>query len=161
MTSNLMLAPRRVAGRFDLLERRLRRYDPRFQATVRALAARHSRIADLAVSFPALLFALAVPRRGLDPAPALARVVDGAGLAEAAAAAELPMWTRKLPPEAFARPIARLPDGELFRRRSQTTCRDLRSLRRHGCRRWLTLPNGRMSRRRCGSRVSWCASRAA
>jgi hypothetical protein len=116
MTSNLMLALRRGAGRSDLLERRLRRYHPRFQGTVRAVAMRHARIADLAVSFPALLFALAVPRRGLDPAPALARVIDGACLAEAAAAAELPMWLRKLPPEALARPIARLPDGELFRR---------------------------------------------
>ena len=116
MTSNLVLAPRRGAGRSDLLERRLRRYHPRFQGTVRALAMRHSRIADLAASFPALLFALAVPRPGLDPAPALARVIDGSALAEAAAAADLPMWLRKLPPEAFAHPIARLPDGDLFRR---------------------------------------------
>jgi hypothetical protein len=116
MTSNLVLAPRRGAGRSDLLERRLRRYHPRFQGTVRALAMRHSRIADLAASFPALLFALAVPRPGLDPAPALACVIDGVALAEAATAADLPLWLRKLPPEALARPITRLPDGELFRR---------------------------------------------
>jgi hypothetical protein len=116
MTSNLVLAPRRGAGRSDLLERRLRRYHPRFQGTVRALAMRHSRLADLAASFPALLFALAVPRPGLDPAPALACVIDGVALAEAAAAADLPLWLRKLPPESLARPIPRLPDGELFRR---------------------------------------------
>jgi hypothetical protein len=116
MTSNLVLAPRRGAARSDLLERRLRRYHPRFQGTVRVLAMRHSRIADLAASFPALLFALAVPRPGLDPAPALARVIDGVALAEAATAADLPLWLRKLPPEALARPIPRLPDGELFRR---------------------------------------------
>jgi hypothetical protein len=116
MTSNLALAPRRAAARSDLLERRLRRYHPRYQGTVRALAMRHSRIADLAASFPALLFALAVPRPGLDPARALARVIDGVALAEAAAAAGLPLWLRKLPPEALARPITRLPDGELFRR---------------------------------------------
>jgi hypothetical protein len=78
---------------------------------------RHSRIADLAASFPALLFALGVPRPGFDPAPALARVISGRGLAEVAAAAGVPMWLRRLPPEAFARPIMRLPDGELFRRR--------------------------------------------
>ena len=83
---------------------------------MRALATRHSRIADLAASFPALLFALAVPRPGLDPAPGLARVIEGCALAEAAAAANLPLWLRKLPPEALARPIPRLPDGELFRR---------------------------------------------
>ena len=116
MTSNLVLAPRQGAGRSDLLERRLRRYHPRFQGTVHALAMRHSRIADLAASFPALLFALAVPRPGLDPARALARVIDGRALAEAAADAGLPLWLRKLPPEALARPITRLPDGELFRR---------------------------------------------
>src|SRR6185436_7774602 len=115
MTSNLVLAPRRGAGRSDLLERRLRRFHPHFQGTVRALAMRHSRIGDLAASFPALLFALAVPRLGLDPAPALARVIDGVALAEAAAA-DLPLWLRKLSPESFAHPIARLPDGERFRR---------------------------------------------
>lgn len=116
MTSNLVQAPRRAAARSDLLERRLRRYHPRFQGAVRALATRHSRIADLAASFPALLFALAVPRPGFDPAPALARVIDGLALAEAAAAADLPLWLRKLPPEALARPITGLPDGERFRR---------------------------------------------
>jgi hypothetical protein len=116
MTSNLMLAPRRGAGRSDLLERRLRRYHPRVQETVRSLAMRHSRIADLAASFPALLFALAVPRPWLDPARALARVIDGRSLAEVAAAAEVPLWLRKLPPEALTRAIPRLPDGELFRR---------------------------------------------
>jgi hypothetical protein len=59
---------------------------------------------------------LAVPRPGFDPAPALARVIDGLALADAAAAADMPLWLRKLPPEAFERPIARMPDGELFRR---------------------------------------------
>lgn len=116
MTSTLVLAPSLGAGRSDLLERRLRRYHPRFQGEVRALAMSHSRIADLAASFPALLFALAVPRPGLDPTQALARVVDGRGLTEAAAAADLPLWLRRLPPEAFVRPIERMPDGELFRR---------------------------------------------
>ena len=101
MTSNLMLAPRREAARSDLLERQLRRYHPRFQGAVRALAMRHARIADLAASFPALLFVLAVPRPGQDPAPALSRVVDGLPLAEVAAAADGALWLRKLPPEAL------------------------------------------------------------
>jgi hypothetical protein len=116
MTSTLLLAPRREAARSVMLERRLGRYHPRFQGAVRALATRHARIADLAASFPALLFALAVPRPGLDPAPALARVIDGLALAEAAAAADVPMWLRKLPAEALIRPIMRLPDGAPFRR---------------------------------------------
>lgn len=77
---------------------------------------RHSRVADLAVSFPALLFALAVPRPGLDPARAIERAIEGVSLAKVAAAADVPMWLRKLPPEALSRPIAKLPDGEIFRR---------------------------------------------
>ncbi|WP_407187474.1 hypothetical protein [Bradyrhizobium centrosematis] len=116
MTLNILPAPCQVAGRSELLERRLRRYHPRFQNAARALAARHPRLADLAASFPALLFALAVPRAGLDPSRAIACVVDGAPLAQAAAPADLPLWLRRLPPEAFVCPVPRLPDGELFRR---------------------------------------------
>ncbi|GLR87938.1 hypothetical protein [Bradyrhizobium iriomotense] len=116
MTLNWLLASRREAVRTDVFERRLRRYHPRFRGAVHAQAMRHARIADLAASFPALLFALAVPRPAFDPARALACVIDGRSLAEAAAAADLPFWLRKLPPEAFAGPIAKLPDGELFRR---------------------------------------------
>jgi hypothetical protein len=117
MNSNNLRTVRKTVARATMVERQLRRYQPRFQRTVRALACRHSRIEDLAASFPALLFALAVPRSGLDPEPALARVIEGLSLAEAAMAADLPMWLRRLPPEAFARPLKRLPDGDLFRRR--------------------------------------------
>jgi hypothetical protein len=116
MTSIVLPAPRREAERSDLLECRLRRYHPRFQGVVRALAIEHAHIADLAVSFPALLFALAIPRPGLDPAPALAHVIAGRPLAETAAAADLPLWLRKLPAESFTGPIPKLPDGALFRR---------------------------------------------
>ncbi|WP_229186726.1 hypothetical protein [Bradyrhizobium oropedii] len=77
---------------------------------------RHTRAADLAVSFPALLFALAVPRVGVASASALACVIDGRSLAGAAAAAGVALWLRKLPPEAFTSPITRLPDDELLRR---------------------------------------------
>ena len=117
MTSILLPAAHREAARSDLLASRLRRYHPRFQGAVRALAMRHPRIGDLAASFPALLFALAVPRPGFDPALVLDRVIAGAALGEVAVAAGLPMWSRKLPPEAFACRIPKLPDGELFRRR--------------------------------------------
>jgi hypothetical protein len=116
MQSKLLRVPAWGAAHSDLVERRLQRYCPRFQGAVRALAMRHSRIADLAVSFPALLFALAVPRPGLDPTRALELAIEGAALAEVAAAADVPMWLRRLPPEALADPIMKLPDGELFRR---------------------------------------------
>ena len=92
MTLPLLLASRRVATRSALLERQLRRYHPHVQGRIRALAVRHTRLADLAASFPALLFALAVPGTGLDPARALARVIDGQSLPDAAAAARIPPW---------------------------------------------------------------------
>jgi hypothetical protein len=101
----------------DRTERRLRRFNPRLQGAVRALARRHPRLADLAVSFPALLFALAAPRCGFAPEPVIIRVIEGARLAELAAAAGLPLWTRKLAPEAFDRSLPRLSGGDLIRRR--------------------------------------------
>jgi hypothetical protein len=103
-------------ARPPLVDRRLARFSPRLQPAVRALAARHTRLADLAVSFPALLFALAVPRRGFTPEPVIARVIEGVSLSELAAAASLPVWLRRLPPEAFVTHIPVLPDGALFRR---------------------------------------------
>ncbi|WP_194477690.1 PcfJ domain-containing protein [Bradyrhizobium sp. CCBAU 53338] len=116
MTPHLLPAPCQAAGRSDLLERRLRRYHPHVQGAVRALAMRHPRVADLALSFPALLFALADPQARRDPACAIASAIDGAALAQVAALVDLPMWLRKMPPEAFVRPIPPLPNGELFRR---------------------------------------------
>jgi hypothetical protein len=99
------------------IEHRLRRYRPRFNKVVCALAGRHARLAELAVSFPALLFALAVPRRGFAPEPVIERAIEGAPLVELGDGAGLPLWLRKLPPEAFVEPLPTLPDGELFRRR--------------------------------------------
>ena len=104
-------------ARADTVERRLRRYCAPVTAQVRALAGRHPRLADLAISFPALLFALAVPRVRFDPRPAIARVTAGDSLADVAGEARLALWLRKLPPEACVRPIPPLPDGALFRRR--------------------------------------------
>src|SRR5215813_7276080 len=111
MRSKLLRAPAWGTAHTDLMERRLQRYCPRFRGAVCALAVRHSRIGDLAVSFPALLFALAVPRPGLDPTRALDLAIEGAALADVAAAADVPMWLRRLAPEGLADPIMTLPDG--------------------------------------------------
>lgn len=116
MRSNLLRIPVRGSARSDVLDRQFKRYRPPFQRAVRSLAAQHPRIADLALSFPALLFALAVPRPGLDRVRAVERAVEGAALAEVAAVADVAMWLRRLPPEAFTGPIARLPDSKAFRR---------------------------------------------
>src|SRR5262245_30638533 len=100
----------------DALERQLSRYCPQFQRAVRGLAARHSRLVDLAQCFQALLFALAAPRPGLDPACAIERAIEGASLAEVAEAADVALWLRRLPPEAFTHRIPRLADSKSFRR---------------------------------------------
>lgn len=99
-----------------LVERRLARFPQGSRAAVRALAVRDPRLADVAASFPALLFALAVPRRSFRPAAAIARVIGGARLSEVGRLAEVPSWLRKLPPETFTAPLPRLPDGDVFRR---------------------------------------------
>src|SRR5215212_5862007 len=114
MQSIFLRAPVGGSARSDALERQLRRYCPPFQRAVRSLAAQNSRLTDLALSFPALLFALAVPRPGLDPACAIARAIEGDTLAEVAAAADVPLWLRRLSPEAFTCRIATLPDGKVF-----------------------------------------------
>jgi hypothetical protein len=102
--------------RASSLERHLRRFAPCVNARVRALASAHPRLADLAVSFPGLLVALARPRTGFDPRAAIAMVIEGARLADLARHAATPMWLRKLPPQAFieARP-RHMPDGPLLR----------------------------------------------
>jgi hypothetical protein len=100
-----------------LVERRLRRYSAAAQTAVQAVARTHVRVADLAVSFPVLLFALAMPRREIDPACALAAAIDGRPLADVAQAADVPLWLRRLPIDALAKPLPQLPDSDLFRRR--------------------------------------------
>ena len=104
------------AAREGLVERRLRSFRPDIQPAVRSLARRHSRLADLAVSFPALLFALAVPRAGFKPEAAIALVISGAPLAELARAADVALWLRKLAPPLLSRALPKLPDSHEFRR---------------------------------------------
>lgn len=106
----------REAARTAMLERRLARYQPRFQTRVRAVAERHGRLKDLAASFPALLFALAVPRAGCAVDLTIARAIEGAPLRELAALAGVPLWLRPVGAASFGGPLPALPDGDLFRR---------------------------------------------
>jgi hypothetical protein len=102
-------APARAAA----IEKRLRRYAKAHQPRLRAMCERHPALADLALTFPALLFALATER----DEQGVAAIVAGSSLKEAAQKARLPLWTRALPPEAFAAPLPALPDGPMFARR--------------------------------------------
>jgi hypothetical protein len=98
------------------INKNLKRFSAKHRDAIQALASQHSHLADLAVSFPALLFALAVPARHFTPAPVIANVIAGMPLNELAQQANLPRWTRRLMPEAFAQPLSALPDGEWIAR---------------------------------------------
>jgi hypothetical protein len=104
-----------VRGRVDATTR-LRRFPTRYRNALNEVADHHHRLADLAQSFPALLFAVAVPRPGFDPSPVIGGVLAGASLRELAQLAGLPMWSRKLMPEAFEQPLCGLPCDELVGR---------------------------------------------
>jgi hypothetical protein len=94
----------------------LARFAKPHRSAISRLAARHPRLADLAISFPALLFALAVPRRRFDPESAIDHVIAGATLAELASMTGVPIWARKLNPRGLNNPIPVLPDGFNIRR---------------------------------------------
>lgn len=92
-------------------------YGPR-RPTVRRLADQSPRLADLAVTFPAALYTLANRNTPLKRREkALYLIEAGAQLRDVAAALGLPLWLRRLPPEAFAGTIERVPTSDIFARR--------------------------------------------
>ncbi|HYD88634.1 MAG TPA: hypothetical protein VEA80_14260 [Vitreimonas sp.] len=99
------------------LETRLARFRAELRPRIRALAAEHAWIADLASSFPALLVALAFPRPRVDVREAMLLVTTGAPLATIAEHVGVPLWLRNFSPEAFDRALPKLPDSAAFRRR--------------------------------------------
>ncbi len=106
----------------DSLERTVQRFHAPARREVRRLVRSSSRLADLATAFPGALFALAI-RRGPSACRlnAVALIENGAQLKAVARALDIPMWLRRLPPEAFAEAFsdlpATLPKSESFGRR--------------------------------------------
>jgi len=99
------------AGRFAYPARR----------EVRRLMRSSSRLADLAVVFPGAMYVLATRRGKADArAAALSLIEEGAPLKTVARTLELPLWLRRLPPEAFHKAIAPVPSSEAFTRRVAT-----------------------------------------
>lgn len=115
---NAAIAPARDSSRasVDRTAQSVARFAKPHRSAIARLAARHPRLADLAISFPALLFALAAPRRRFDPESAIARVIAGAPLAELSASTGAPLWTRKLHPRVLTAPLPQLPDSAAFAR---------------------------------------------
>lgn len=94
------------------------RFDASHRSRIRDLLALSPRFADLGLAFPGALHVLAgrsLPPRRRKKAADL--VLSGAALREVAAALDLPLWLRRLPPEAFSGFHAMPPRSDLFARR--------------------------------------------
>lgn len=100
------------------LEALVRRFDQRARRTLRRLVYSSPRVADLVDVFPAAGYALAT-RRGAasQRRKAIQLVEDGAQLKEVARTLELPLWLRRLPPEAFRGELGAIPASDMFVRR--------------------------------------------
>jgi hypothetical protein len=100
------------------LESIIRRFEEPARRGVRRLVYSSPRLADLAQVFPACLHAMAMRRgKATQRRKALQLIESGAQLREVARALELPLWLRRLPPEAFVHPVPKLPSSEFFQRR--------------------------------------------
>jgi len=85
---------------------------------VRRLMRTSTRLVDLAVVFPGAIYAMATRRRPAEARrEAISMVEQGAPLKAVARALDLPLWLRRLPPEAFQKPVEGLPASETFARR--------------------------------------------
>lgn len=98
-------------------EQQVQRFAAPVRREIRRLIRSYPRVADLIETFPGLLYALAV-RHG-PPSPrlsALHAIETGAPLKAVARTLGLPMWLRKLPPEAFGDIRADVPQSATFTR---------------------------------------------
>jgi hypothetical protein len=102
-------------------ENAVQRFPLSVRREVRRLVRSSPRMADLAIVFPGVLYALA-SRRGDEAARLDAKVMieDGAQLKFVARALDMPMWLRRLPPEAFEDLPVSVPKSEGFGRRIAT-----------------------------------------
>ena len=90
-------------------------FRPAHCGAVLRLTAGRGPLEDLARSFPGLLFALATGYASHERRQrCIEAVLAGSSLREAAALLGLPMWLRRLPPQAFAEPLPLLPTDVEF-----------------------------------------------
>jgi hypothetical protein len=100
------------------IDKLVSRFDISRRAGVRRLVALSPRLLDLSVAFPGALYTLA-GRQGAQRRrqKAIELVTQGAPLKEVASTLDLPLWLRRLPPEAFNSSLATLPRSDIFARR--------------------------------------------
>lgn len=93
-------------GKRSGIEETIRRFRRTFRRRLRKFARERPEYEDLVVAFPAVAFAIITEFATLGARKeALQRVRTGQGLKLVAKALGVPMWMRKLPPEAFAAPL--------------------------------------------------------
>lgn len=96
-------------------QRRLQAFRPSCRRYIAGLTACSIAIEDLADSFPAMLFALATGYATQADREACLDIVErGGSLKDASNALGLPLWTRRLPPEALVQSLPPLPGDTEF-----------------------------------------------
>ena len=112
---DLARRPPRSPDRGRMRTARLARFAPPYRDLIAGLTSAAPQADDLTETFPALLFALVTgygtPTRR---ERAFRLVLDGGSLKDAAAALGVPLWLRRLPPEAFAVRLPELPKDPAF-----------------------------------------------
>jgi hypothetical protein len=117
-TLRLESNPKAIAGARLLPASNAFRFRPPYRQAIKRLTLGEPRLADLLVSFPGLLFAIATNHGKAEARAAALDLIDrGASLRAAAQALGMPWWMRGLPPEAFVEPLHGLFDGPEVQRR--------------------------------------------
>lgn len=102
----------------DDIERYVCRFDPSVRRELRRLIRQSERFLDLAKVFPGAAFLIANRHRPRDQRlAAQSLIVEGAALRTVAKSLQIPVWLRRLPPEAFETADLVVPNSELFARR--------------------------------------------
>ena len=99
------------------IAQQITRFERGARRRLRKLAGLSPRLGDLILSFPGAAFAIAT--NSFDPdrtGEAVRRVKGGCGLRDVAQPLGLPMWLKRVPPEAFSGTLTVLPDGDKFTR---------------------------------------------
>ncbi|MGI9521532.1 MAG: PcfJ domain-containing protein [Hyphomicrobiaceae bacterium] len=104
------------------LDVQLRRYHRGYRRRLRKLAKTSRQLKDLIYTFPGAAFSIAAGHGNpLLRAEAVNLVQDGASLREIGKVLGLPVWVRRLPPEAFLQALGKIPGGDDFARRISNT----------------------------------------
>lgn len=99
------------------VEPQIKRFEKSARKRLRKLVKSAPRFGDLLFSFPGAAYAIAIGGPAAEArARAVAAVKSGAPLAAVAEALELPLWYRRLPPEAFLGPVEAPAAGPEFAR---------------------------------------------